>query len=188
MRAEILVTFGRVVPKICVRTDRQTDRQTRRQTDSITTILRSPTSLLRELACHTASHSATCHPTEVTFPSAQLIMSRLLPVFIVKQNMVEFCLSCPIAAQECTRRAIGRDVKIYTNRKYITHRNAAVAIGNMQKNFVKFDRVVFQLCERTDRQTNKPVGDLVRAPPLSNFRAPQTLETPLYVAAVSCTA
>ena len=24
---------------------------------------------LRELACHTGSHSVTCHPAEVTFPS-----------------------------------------------------------------------------------------------------------------------
>ena len=43
------------------------------------------------------------------------------------------------------------------------------------KKFVKFGRAVFESCERTDgltdRQTDKPVGDLVCAPPLSNFRA-----------------
>ena len=38
-RDKNLVNFGRVVPEICVRTDRQTDRQT----DRLITILRTPT-------------------------------------------------------------------------------------------------------------------------------------------------
>ena len=30
--------------------------------------VRKVATLLRELTCHTGSHSATCHPAEVTFP------------------------------------------------------------------------------------------------------------------------
>ena len=34
-------------------------------------------------------------------------------------------------------------------------KDRAWAIGNLHKNLLKFGRVVFELCERTDRQTNK---------------------------------
>jgi len=48
--------------------------------------------------------------------------------------------------------------------------DGATAIKHHCRKFVKFDSAVSEICELTDRQTNKPAGDLVRAPPLSNFR------------------
>ena len=57
----------------------------------------------------------------------------------------------------------------YQNRKYITYRNAARkgprrGHGNMHKNLVKFGRVVFELCDRTDKQTDLLIT-ILRTPP-----------------------
>jgi len=72
------------------------------------------------------------------------------------------CLSYFIAAYEYTRRATGQLCENTTSTKPEVHirfvtppqRSRASATGNMHKNLMKFGRVVFQLCERTDRHTD----------------------------------
>jgi len=36
-----------------------------------------------------------------------------------------------------------------------------MATGNMHKMLMKFDRAVFELCERTDRQTDRQQTDIL---------------------------
>jgi len=45
-----------------------------------------------------------------------------------------------------------------------------MATGNVHKNFVKFGRAVFELCERTDRQTDKQTCSSQHFAPLAGVK------------------
>jgi len=92
----------------------------------------------------------------------------VLPVFIVEQNLGGIWAIMLLMFYRClgirrTRRRTGplcESVMSSTNRKYITYCNAikgGPSQGHRQRaqNVVKFGLVVFQLYERTDKQTNK---------------------------------
>jgi len=87
-----------------------------------------------------------------------------LSLSIIRLESRLFCLSCSITKY---------DVRHPQNQKYITYRNAdrGPSHGHRQHarqiNLVKFGHVVFELCERTDRQTDKYssqyIGHLTRS-------------------------